>query len=192
MVESTTKDFIDCSDEKGDFTLYTGGYPLDITNDEVWELFKPFGVVRGFFPLKDNGKFKGVIFVKMETREMAQKAIDGLSYKPYKNGRYLKVNFAERSKSYDAYREKNMDRRPRDEYEKYDDYPPRRTEYDRRYDDSYSRSMYERDERRYYEKPRYPESERRYSDLPPPPMYEREERRYISSLLDTFSLDNIL
>ena len=185
-LQPSTQEQIKCVDEKGEFTVYTSGFPYDVEPKEFDELFGKYGKVRGYFPLNRSGKFTGVIFIKYENREMAEKAIEGLNQSKF-HSRTVTARFANsatRSEApRDSRREESPRRRPYDDYREpgrdpYDDrrdyYEERRErypeDYGRRYDDRrYDDYGYPpRDDRRY--PPRYPEDE-----YPP---REREERRY--------------
>ena len=190
-VTASTTEVIKCFDEQGEFTVYAGGFPLDVENKDLDEIFSKYGNVRGYFPMNRHGKFSGVVFVKYETREMAEKCIKALNESKYGN-RYLKVKIADSSRpppkkapSNEPYPNRGDDRR-------YDDYPPpRRPTYDDypeerrdRYPEEPIRSY---PDRRYdepaYEERRYPNyREDDYPQRYPSRMYDEppryDERRY--------------
>jgi RNA recognition motif-containing protein len=75
--------------------LYVGSLPYSITEDELRELFSPFGTVESARIITDKftGQSKGFGFVEMASNEDALKAIEGLKNKQL-NGRTLIVNEA--------------------------------------------------------------------------------------------------
>ena len=75
--------------------IYVGNLPYSMTEDELREMFSPYGVVTSASIVKDkfSGQSKGFGFVEMSTQaegEEAVKQLDGRSV----NGRALKVNQA--------------------------------------------------------------------------------------------------
>lgn len=75
--------------------IYVGNLPYSMTEDELRELFSPYGTVTGANIIKDkfSGQSKGFGFVEMSSQaegEEAVKQLDGSSIK----GRALKVNQA--------------------------------------------------------------------------------------------------
>jgi cold-inducible RNA-binding protein len=75
--------------------LYVGNLLFDVTENEIKELFGPFGQVTEIRLIMDkfSGKSKGFGFVEMPSKEEAQKAIDALNGKDIK-GRAMTVNEA--------------------------------------------------------------------------------------------------
>jgi RNA recognition motif-containing protein len=76
-------------------SIYIGNLPYDTTEDQVIELFKPFGEVNRATLVKDRetGRPRGFGFVEMPNDDEARKAIEELSGKDYE-GRPLTVNEA--------------------------------------------------------------------------------------------------
>jgi cold-inducible RNA-binding protein len=75
--------------------IYVGNLLFDVTEDELKELFAPFGQVTEVRLIMDkfSGKTKGFGFIEMPSKEEAQKAIEGLNGKDIK-GRAMTVNEA--------------------------------------------------------------------------------------------------
>ena len=75
--------------------LYVGSLPYSVTEDELRELFSPFGTVESARIIADKftGQSKGFGFVEMSTHDEALRAIEELNGKPL-NGRTLLVNLA--------------------------------------------------------------------------------------------------
>jgi RNA recognition motif-containing protein len=75
--------------------LYVGSLPYSLTEDELKEIFLPFGPVVSARIITDKmtGKSKGFGFVEMETQEDAQKAIEAI-HGAELHGRTLIVNIA--------------------------------------------------------------------------------------------------
>jgi len=75
--------------------IYVGNLSFDATEDEIRELFVAFGQVASVSLIKDkfSGQPRGFGFVEMANDGEAQKAIDGLNGKAFKN-RNLTVNAA--------------------------------------------------------------------------------------------------
>lgn len=75
--------------------LYVGSLPYSVTEDELRELFAPFGTIESIRIISDKytGQSKGFGFVEMATEEDAQKAIEGANGKEM-GGRALVVNEA--------------------------------------------------------------------------------------------------
>jgi cold-inducible RNA-binding protein len=75
--------------------LFVGNLPFGATEDELRDLFAPFGEVQQVRIMtdRDTGKSRGFAFVEMAQDEDATKAIDGLSGKDF-GGRQLTVNEA--------------------------------------------------------------------------------------------------
>jgi cold-inducible RNA-binding protein len=73
--------------------IYIGNLPFDATEDEVRELFIEYGEVSTVSLIKDkfSGQMRGFGFVEMPNVAEAQKAIQGLNGKDFKN-RSLAVN----------------------------------------------------------------------------------------------------
>lgn len=76
-------------------SIYIGNLPYDTTEDQVVELFKPFGEVNraALVTDRETGRPRGFGFVEMPNDDEARKAIEGLSGKDYE-GRPLTVNEA--------------------------------------------------------------------------------------------------
>lgn len=75
--------------------LYVGNLLFDVTENELKELFEPFGQVTEIRLIMDkfSGKSKGFGFIEMPSKDEAQKAIEGLNGKDIK-GRAMTVNEA--------------------------------------------------------------------------------------------------
>jgi len=75
--------------------LYVGNLLFDVTENELKELFEPFGQVTEIRLIMDkfSGKSKGFGFIEMPSKEEAQKAIAELNGKDVK-GRAMTVNEA--------------------------------------------------------------------------------------------------
>jgi RNA recognition motif-containing protein len=73
--------------------IYVGNLPFSATEDEVQEVFAAFGQVTSVTLIKDKftGQPRGFGFVEMPTEDEAQKAIQALNGKDFKN-RSLVVN----------------------------------------------------------------------------------------------------
>ena len=76
-------------------SVYVGNLPYDTTEDDVVELFKPFGEVNraALVTDRETGRPRGFGFVEMPNDDEARKAIEALSGKEYQ-GRPLTVNEA--------------------------------------------------------------------------------------------------
>ncbi len=76
-------------------SIYIGNLPYDATEEQVVELFKPYGEVNRATLVKDRetGRPRGFGFVEMPNDDEARKAIEALSGKDYE-GRPLTVNEA--------------------------------------------------------------------------------------------------
>ncbi len=75
--------------------LYVGNLLFDVTENELKELFEPFGQVTEIRLIMDkfSGKSKGFGFIEMPSKDEAQKAIAELNGKDIK-GRAMTVNEA--------------------------------------------------------------------------------------------------
>jgi RNA recognition motif-containing protein len=75
--------------------LYVGNLLFDVTENELKELFEPFGQVTEIRLIMDkfSGKSKGFGFIEMPSKEEAQKAIAELNGKDIK-GRAMTVSEA--------------------------------------------------------------------------------------------------
>ena len=75
--------------------IYVGNLPYSIGEDELREMFAPFGQVASANVItdRDSGQSKGFGFVEMASSTEAQAAIAGLNGKEM-NGRALTVNEA--------------------------------------------------------------------------------------------------
>lgn len=75
--------------------LYVGSLPYSVTEDQLREMFAPFGSIESCRIITDkfSGQSKGFGFVEMATEEDSQKAIEGVNGREM-NGRTLVVNEA--------------------------------------------------------------------------------------------------
>src|SRR4030042_4029098 len=75
--------------------IYVGNLLFDVTQDELKELFAPFGQVTEVRLIMDkfSGKTKGFGFIEMPSKEEAEKAIEALNGKDVR-GRAMTVNEA--------------------------------------------------------------------------------------------------
>ena len=75
--------------------IYVGNLPWTATQDDLVQLFSPYGTVEKTQIISDRetGRSRGFGFVEMSAEEDAHKAIDALHESPY-NGRPLTVNVA--------------------------------------------------------------------------------------------------
>jgi RNA recognition motif-containing protein len=75
--------------------LYVGSLPYSVTEDQLRELFAPFGSIDSVRIISDkySGQSKGFGFVEMASDEEAQAAIEGVNGKEI-GGRTLVVNEA--------------------------------------------------------------------------------------------------
>ncbi|OGV65194.1 MAG: RNA-binding protein [Lentisphaerae bacterium RIFOXYB12_FULL_65_16] len=75
--------------------LYCGNLSYSVTDEDLRQLFAPFGTVSSAQVImdRDTGRAKGFGFVEMSTDEEAQAAIAGLNGKE-NSGRALTVNEA--------------------------------------------------------------------------------------------------
>jgi RNA recognition motif-containing protein len=75
--------------------LYVGNLSWGVTDDQLRELFAPYGVVASAQVItdRDTGRSKGFGFVEMGTDQEAQAAIDGM-HGQMVDGRALTVNEA--------------------------------------------------------------------------------------------------
>jgi RNA recognition motif-containing protein len=75
--------------------IYVGNLLFDVTEDQLKELFGPFGQVTEVRLIMDKftGKSKGFGFIEMPSKEEAEKAIEELNGKDM-NGREITVNEA--------------------------------------------------------------------------------------------------
>ena len=75
--------------------IYVGNLLFDVTEDELKELFAPFGQVTEVRLIMDkfSGKSKGFGFIEMPSKEEAEKAIEALNGKDMK-GRAMTINEA--------------------------------------------------------------------------------------------------
>lgn len=76
--------------------LYVGSLPYSVTEDDLKELFLPFGEITSVQLIVDKytGQSKGFGFVEMAKNSEADTAIKSLNEQPYK-GRSIKVNQAQ-------------------------------------------------------------------------------------------------
>ncbi len=88
--------------------IYVGSLSYDATEDEVRDIFSPYGEISSISIIKDkfSGKSKGFGFVEMPKQEEAEEAIKSLDGNEMK-GRNIKVNEArpkeERPKRRESY-----------------------------------------------------------------------------------------
>jgi RNA recognition motif-containing protein len=75
--------------------LYVGNLSFDVTDDQLREMFAPYGAVQSAQVIsdRDTGRSKGFGFVEMGSEQEAQAAIDGMSGQMV-GGRSLTVNEA--------------------------------------------------------------------------------------------------
>ena len=75
--------------------IYVGSLSYDVTEDEVRDVFSPYGEISSISIIKDkfSGKSKGFGFVEMPKQEEAEEAIKCLDESDMK-GRNIKVNEA--------------------------------------------------------------------------------------------------
>jgi RNA recognition motif-containing protein len=75
--------------------IYVGNLSFDVTEDQLKELFGPFGQVTEVRLIMDkfSGKSKGFGFIEMPSKEEAEKAIEELNGKDM-DGREITVNEA--------------------------------------------------------------------------------------------------
>jgi RNA recognition motif-containing protein len=76
-------------------SIYVGNLPFSASDEEIREMFSPYGEVQSVKLIsdRDTGRFRGFGFVEMNDAE-AQKAIEGLNGTDM-GGRNLRVNLAE-------------------------------------------------------------------------------------------------
>lgn len=75
--------------------IYVGNLPFNTTENDLREIFEPFGEITSCNIIKDkfSGQSKGFGFVEMADRGAAENAINGLNGKDF-GGRALTVNEA--------------------------------------------------------------------------------------------------
>ena len=75
--------------------IYVGKLSYEVTEEDLWQAFEPFGQVESATIIKDkySGQSKGFGFVEMASKAEGQSAIDGLNGKELK-GRAINVNEA--------------------------------------------------------------------------------------------------
>jgi RNA recognition motif-containing protein len=75
--------------------MYVGNLPFSATEDELKELFSPYGAVTAVdLPTdRDTGRPRGFAFVTMDSANAMNGAINGLNAKNW-NGRALAINEA--------------------------------------------------------------------------------------------------
>jgi RNA recognition motif-containing protein len=88
--------------------IYVGQLPYNVGEEDLQELFKPYGEIASLNLIKDkfSGRSKGFAFVDMPNNSEADTAIKALN-KSMLKGREIKVNQAEQR------RNKQKSRRPR-------------------------------------------------------------------------------
>ncbi len=98
--------------------LYVGSLPYSLSEEELKEIFSPFGGVPSARIIIDKmtGKSKGFGFVEMDSQESAQKAIDAMHGSEL-HGRTLIVNIAHPEQKRTGFAPRNTDRR-RDSWQK--------------------------------------------------------------------------
>jgi cold-inducible RNA-binding protein len=79
--------------EGSDMDIYVGNLPWSCNDDDLRDLFQPFGEVEGARVIMDRetGRSRGFGFVQMPSNEEASKAIEGLNGQDM-DGRPLRVN----------------------------------------------------------------------------------------------------
>lgn len=92
--------------------LYVGSLPYSLSEEELKEIFSPFGTVTSARIITDKmtGKSKGFGFVEMDSSESAQKAIDA-THGAELHGRTLIVNIAHPEQKRTGFAPRNNDRR---------------------------------------------------------------------------------
>ena len=80
--------------------LYVGNLSFDVTENQLREMFVPFGAVQTaqIITDRDTGRSKGFAFVEMGSDQQAKAAIDGMNGKLV-DGRALTVNEAKPKES---------------------------------------------------------------------------------------------
>lgn len=75
--------------------IFVGNLSREATENDLRELFEPFGELRSVEVIKDRytGESRGFAFIEMPTEDQAKKAIQGLNQKELR-GRKLTVNEA--------------------------------------------------------------------------------------------------
>jgi RNA recognition motif-containing protein len=75
--------------------LYVGNLSFDTTNQDLNEIFAPFGTVQSSNVIEDRetGRARGFAFVEMSSKEEGEAAINGLNGTEI-GGRQIKVNEA--------------------------------------------------------------------------------------------------
>ena len=75
--------------------IYVGNLPWGATQDDLVQMFSPYGTVEKTQIISDRetGRSRGFGFVEMSSDEEANKAIEALNNSPY-SGRPLTVNIA--------------------------------------------------------------------------------------------------
>jgi RNA recognition motif-containing protein len=75
--------------------LFVGNFAFSTTEDDLRELFQPYGNVESVAVVtdRDTGRSRGFGFVEMPDRAQAEKAIEGLNGKQV-GGRTLNINEA--------------------------------------------------------------------------------------------------
>lgn len=86
--------------------LYVGNLPFSVTEEQLEEMFKPYGAVQSAKVITDRatGRSRGFGFVEFENADQANAAVEELDGKD-QGGRNLKVNPAKEQEP--------RDRRPR-------------------------------------------------------------------------------
>ena len=76
-------------------SIYVGNLPFSANDEEVHNLFSPYGEVQSVKLIndRDTGRFRGFGFVEMNDAD-AQKAIEALNGNLF-GGRNLRINLAE-------------------------------------------------------------------------------------------------
>lgn len=74
--------------------IYVGNLPFQLNEDDLANVFQPFGEIKEIALIKDRytNQFKGFVFITFATQESAEKALsmDGKDF----GGRPMKVNMA--------------------------------------------------------------------------------------------------
>ncbi len=95
--------------------IYVGNLPWEIQEEDLRQLFEPFGAVDSVAVIKDklSNRSKGFGFVEMPITAEAREAIETLNGKEVKR-RVLRVNEAQPRKEDGAFRRERRDRNERD------------------------------------------------------------------------------
>lgn len=118
-------------EKRRDFSIYCSNMPEDSKEDEIREMFSKYGDVHAVVIYRPHDQFRGIVFVRMDSPENCQKAINALNETQYRN-HIMKLSVA-RDRSRDGRRDGNgnmSNSRRRDGYNQRDynknnqSYPP--------------------------------------------------------------------